>query len=354
MLDALRARGHQTVILSDQPEIGRDTGVEVRSIDIGPKLSTRSWRDLTLRSPRLGLRLRSALAREMPYDVLLLHYKKEQILALGLPRRDASALVWAEWGPVPFPLRSGLPRLAYLLAARRASLVMAVSAGTRASVCSVGVPESKVLVVPNAMRADTIRFTAEGRAGVREALGIPDDAFVVVCVSRFHWKKRNDVVVDAVAQLSGTHLVLAGEGDTEASLRASAREQGVLAHFIATPGSDIDEVLSAADVLVFCPSPTEGAPRAVILGMLTGRPCVATGAEGVADMITPETGAICSPENDPSALAEILRAYRDDRELGIRHGATARLVAERSYAAPVVAEQIERLFHAAIASRQAL
>ena len=33
---------------------------------------------------------------------------------------------------------------------------------------------------------------------MRSELGIPDDAFVVGCISRFHPKKRNDVVVEAV------------------------------------------------------------------------------------------------------------------------------------------------------------
>jgi len=118
-------------------------------------------------------------------------------------------------------------------------------------------------------------------------------------------------------------------------------------HFIPTPGGDVDEVLSAFDVLVFCPSPTEGEPRAVILGMLARRPCLATGAEGVADMITPEIGAICSPENDPDVLAGLLRRYLEDSELRERHGSAARALAEEVYAAPVVAAQIERLFEAA-------
>lgn len=348
MLDALHARGHQTVMLSDQPGIARDTAVEFRRVDIGPKLSSRSWRELVVRWPQLVLRLRGALAREAPYDVLLLHYKKEQLLAPALGRRLTPTLAWAEWGPVPFPLRRGAPRALYRLAARRAALIMAVSNGTRNSVCEVGIPAGKIHVVPNVMRAETIRFTAEGRARVRAELGIPEGAFVVGCISRFHPKKRNDVVVDAVAQLPGTHLILAGDGETESSLRERAAPMGELAHFIPTPRGGVHEVLSAFDVSVFCPSPTEGAPRAVILAMLAGRPCVASGAEGVADIISPETGSICSPENDPATLAAILGRYRDDPQLRARHGAAARSMAERSYAAPVVAERIEQLLEEAI------
>jgi glycosyltransferase involved in cell wall biosynthesis len=101
--------------------------------------------------------------------------------------------------------------------------------------------------------------------------------------------------------------------------------------------------MSAFDVSVFCPSPTEGAPRATILGMLAERPCLATGAEGVSDLIRPDFGAISQPENDPAALAALLRRYLDDPELGLRQGRAARAWAERVYASSVVAEQIERL-----------
>jgi len=144
------------------------------------------------------------------------------------------------------------------------------------------------------------------------------------------------------------HLIIAGDGETEAELRALAAPLGGRAHFIATPGSEVPDVLSAFDVSVFCPSPTEGAPRAVILAMLASRPCLSTGAEGVSDMITPEIGAIASPENEPGSLLPLLKRYLEDPERIARDGAAARAHAERKYAAPIVAAQIERLLDSAI------
>jgi glycosyltransferase involved in cell wall biosynthesis len=355
MLEALRQRGNETVMLTDMPGIGRDTGVAVRPVSIGPKLSTGSWLGLAARWPLLMSRLRAALQAEAPYDVLLVHYKKEQLMARMLPGELRGTVVWSEWGPVPFPLRKGLPRRAYLSAADRVPLVMAVSEGTRRSVTEVGVDPAKVTVVPNVLRTDEIRFTEEGRRRVRGELGIPEDAFVVGCISRFHPKKRNDVVVSAVLALEDprVHLLLAGDGETEPQLRALAAPLGDRVHFIPTPGREVPDVLSAFDVSVFCPSPTEGAPRAVILGMLASRPCLSTGAEGVADMISPEIGGIASPENDPESLRVLLARYLEDPERAAREGAAARSHAERTYAAPVVAAQIEELFAQAIASNGA-
>jgi glycosyltransferase involved in cell wall biosynthesis len=337
-------------MLTYMPGLARDTDVTVSPIELGPKLSTRSWIGLMLRWPSLRKRLRTALRAQEPYDVLMVHYKKEQLLAGMLPAELRRTIVWEEWGPVPFPLRKGLPRRAYLRAAERAALVLAISEGTRSSVAEVGVPREKIVVVPNVLRADEIRFTEQGRARVREELGIPPEAFVVGCISRFHPKKRNDVVVDAVRALDdpNVHLILAGSGETEAELRALAQPLGDRAHFIDTPGAEVPDVLSAFDVSVFCPSPTEGAPRAVILGMLASRPCLSTGAEGVADMIGPELGGISSPENDPEALRAMIAPYLDDPARVAREGAAARAYAEQTYAAPVVAKRIEQLLEDAM------
>jgi len=345
MLAALAERGHEVVMLTDLSGLASNGSVPVVPVAIGPKLSTRSWRHLLANWFGYVRRFRGALEGQLPYDVLIVHYKKEQLMIPWLPRRLRPRVAWAEWGPVPSQFRRGLPRRAYLHASRQAAVVMAVSAGTKTSVESVGVPPSKVVLVPNVVDAKTIRFTEEGRHEVRGRLGIPEDAFVVGCVSRFHPKKRNDVVIDAVLALDDprVHLIMAGSGETEAELRAQAAPLGERVHFLPMPTSDLADVMSALDVSVFCPSPTEGAPRATIVGMLAERPCLASGAEGVADLIAPEFGAIAQPDHDPAALAAILGRYLEDPELGPRQGQAARAWAERQYGAPIVAAQIEQL-----------
>ena len=344
MLDALVERGHECVLLSDTTGIGRGTRVRVEPIDIGPKLSLRTYATLALRWPLLLRRLRRALQAEAPYDVLLVHYKKEQLMARWLPPALQATLAWAEWGPVPFPMRRSLPRRMFLAAARPVKVIMAVSSGTKDSLADVGIPADRITIVPNVLRTDDIDFTADGRAAVRTRLDIPPEAFVVGLISRFHPKKRNDVVIEAVARMGpDVHLILAGAGETQAELERLGAPLGQRLHIIDTPRDDVADVLSAFDVSVFCPSPTEGAPRAVILGMLARRACVSTGREGVWDMITPDLGFITEPENDPAALAAVLERYRADPSLVQRHGEAARTHAAATYAAPVVAASIEQL-----------
>jgi glycosyltransferase involved in cell wall biosynthesis len=345
MLWALQERGHEAVMVSNLPGIARDTGVRVRHVDLGPKLSGKDWVRVGLRWPQYLRRLRAALEAEAPYDVLLVHYKKEQLMARQLPGRLQAALVWAEWGPVPVQMRKGIGRVIYRDAAKGVKRIMAISQGTKDSVAEMGVDASKVEVVPNVMRGSELGFTPEGRDRVRRELGIPDDAFVVGCISRFHPKKRNDVLVEAMKLLpERAHMILAGAGETEADLRERAAPLNGRAHFVPTPKNDVNEYTSAFEIGVFCPSPAEGAPRAVILPWMAGRPAVSTGAMGVADMITGGVGAILSPENDPKALAELLRSYMDDPDRLAREGEAAKQRAFQVYDAPVVAERIEQIF----------
>ncbi len=342
LLDAVAQRGHEAVLLADAPGLARQSHVTVRPIDLGPKLSKTTLWWLLPRFPFLALRLRAVLRRERPFDALLVHFKKEQLLTLLLPRASRPICAWAEWGPLPQEFRSGLPNALYRLAGRRADVVFAISNGTRESLVAAGIPADKVVVLPNAVRVDDIRFDAAGRSRVRSELGIPEDAFVVGCVSRFHPKKRNDVVLEAAKLLDDSvHVVLAGSGETEQDLRDLARPLAPRVHFLPTPTSDVASVYSAFDVSVFCPSPTEGAPRAVILAMLTERPVVATGREGVVDLITEDTGVISQPENDPAHLARSLARYAEDPGLRSRHGRDARRFAKARHDASSVAAQFE-------------
>jgi glycosyltransferase involved in cell wall biosynthesis len=347
MLDALGQRGHDTVLLTNQTDVAAGRRIGVRPIDLGQKLSAASYQGLAARSPVLLTRLRAYLEHEWPYDALVVHFKKEQLLASLLPHRLRAKLLWAEWGPVPRQMLHGPGRWAYLAAARRADLILAVSAGTRDSVCALGVPARQVHVIPNALPVPESYFSEAGRARVRQEHGIPLDALVVGCVSRFHAKKRNDVAVDAVVRLGrgDVHLVIAGEGEAERDLRRRAQPLGERAHFLLNPGPDIASVCSSFDVSVFCPSPTEGAPLAVIHSMLASRPCLSTADEGVAGLIVPGAGSISSPEHDPAALAELLGDYLDDPSRRAQEGTAAQAIADRLFAAPTVASQIEALIN---------
>lgn len=354
LLDGLVARGHEAVLLATAPDLAAGTAIRAQRLDLGPKLSRRSWRQIMLRWPRYVSRLRTALEREAPYDALLLHFKKEQLMSLRLSARLRSSLVWAEWGPLPEPMRRGLPGRMYQAAARRVALIIAVSDNTRDSLVDAGVESSKVVVVPNLLDTETLRFDAEARRRLRGEWGIDEQAFVVGCISRFHPHKRNDVLIDALDHLPDAVVVFAGDGEDEPVLRARAARFGERVRFFPTPRGYVQDVLSACDVQVFAAAPVEGSPRSIGFGQLTERPVIATARVGaVGEMIVPGTGAIIAPDNDPRALADCLAAYRDDPARRAKEGEAARKHAIERHGAESVLGLVERALEGAVAGARA-
>lgn len=345
LLEALRQRGHDVLLLTNVPDIAAKTQVPVQPIDLGPKLSRRSIRRVALETPRTLWRIARALRAAGPVGVTFVHFKKEQLLVALLPRRLTGEIVWAEWGPVPPNLRSGIPRRLYALAARRARAIMAVSEGTRQTVIDAGVPAEKVVVVPNLVDVDAVEFDAAARERLRAEWGAGEQTTVFGCISRFQIRKRNDVVIDAMEHLDGDVLmVLAGEGDQEPALRERAAPYGDRVRFAPNVRGHVEAFLSACDALVFAPSPTEGAPRVIVMAQLVGVPVIATDPEGALGLIPDGGGTIVSPSHDPAALAATLADYRDDPERRRREGTTGRAEMRASHDPERTLQAVERAF----------
>jgi glycosyltransferase involved in cell wall biosynthesis len=222
-------------------------------------------------------------------------------------------------------MRHGPARLLYSLAARRARRILAVSEGTRRTVVDTGVPQRKVDVVHNLLDVHAVEFDAASRERLRRSWGAGEQTLVVGCISRFQRRKRNDVVIDAMANLEGdVMLVLAGEGEQERVLRERAAPYGDRVRFVPNVRGHVEAFLSACDLLVFAPSPTEGEPRVIVMSQLVGVPVLATDSEGAEGLIPPGGGTIVSPAHDPRALAMTIAAYRSDPERRRREGAVAR------------------------------
>lgn len=332
LLDALAARGRDVVLLTNVPDIAAATRVRVREVDLGPKLAWRTAAAVILAAPLTLLRLARALHAERPVAVTLLHFKKEQLLCSLLPKRLTGEIVWAEWGHVPAIMRRGVPGGLYALAARRTHRIMAVSEGTRRTVVEAGVPGEKVEVIPNLVDVDSVALDVGAREELRRLWGAGEHTLVIGCISRFQIRKRNDVVVDAMAYLDGdVLLVLAGEGEQEQALRERAVPYGGRVRFVPNVRGHVEQFLSACDLLVFAPSPTEGEPRVIVMAQLIGLPVVATHPMGAEGLIPRDGGTIVSPHHDPRALAATLALYRDDPQRRTSEGELAREATRKSH-----------------------
>lgn len=344
LLSRLVDRGWRATLLTNLPDLVDGTPVEARPVDLGPKLSRRDAALVVAGFPLYTARLRRALEEERrraPIDVTLLHFKKEQLMTPFLPRATTGRIVWAEWGPLPVPMRRPPARALYAAAAGRADHVIAVSEATRGSLVDAGVPAARVTVLPPVVAAD-VTFDPAARARVRAEWGAGDDTFVVGCVSRLAGGKRVDVLIDAVARMDDdVMLVIAGGGEDAERLRAQAAPLGGRVRFLPSVRGHVSEVLSAFDVQAFAPQPQEGMPRSLMLGMLMGLCVLATGPEGAAPVLS--ATAVARPAHDPAAVAELLEQHRADPALRRREGEALQIVARERFDPERITEAAERV-----------
>lgn len=142
-------------------------------------------------------------------------------------------------------------------------MIQEVTAVRLEEAAAYGIPRDRLRAVPYGIHCDRFaRRSDADRNALRDAYGIPRQAFVVLCVAalkRHH--KRVDFLIDAVAKLPGDDhfLVVAGQPTEEtAALRNLADERlGDRYCFLTLPHESIHEVYQLADVFVL-PSLVEG------------------------------------------------------------------------------------------------
>lgn len=207
-------------------------------------------------------------------------------------------------------------------AARSAAGVVAVSRALQRAIVDLGVEASKVVVLRNGI--DTHRFRPVDRLAARRALGLAFGSPVIVSVGRLVALKGHDLVIDALLQLPGAHLLIAGDGPERIALEARARRLGVheRVHFLGQVGhDDLPGVYSAADALVLASS-NEGWPNVLLEAMACGTPVVATDVGGCSEVVTaPEAGTIVrerSADAIATALTDLL-AHPPERAATRRH-----------------------------------
>jgi glycosyltransferase involved in cell wall biosynthesis len=233
---------------------------------------------------------------------------------------------------------------------RYTDIAIAVSKSTAAFVVNARlVDPAKVKVVYLGAPHEEFSRTrsADDIASARDQLGIAPGDFAVGTVTRLHDSKGNSVLIDAAHLVVQRHpnarFFLVGEGPLRESLEAQARTLGLGDRFVFVGfARDVAAVLSAFDLSVF-PSLWEGTPLTAFEALASGKPIVATDADGLLDILTDGRDARIVPKRDARALADaILDLIRRPDERA-RLAASARVTAER-YDITAFVRKMEQLY----------
>jgi glycosyltransferase involved in cell wall biosynthesis len=218
-------------------------------------------------------------------------------------------------------------------------------------------PAARVVVVPHGLDLAPFLEVPAVDPAAREALGLPQEAFVAVFAGRLVPIKDVATLLDAFARLRaatpGARLVIAGDGELRAELTARARSLGLegAVHWLGWR-RDLVRLYAAADAVVLS-SRNEGTPLALIEGMAAGRPVVATAVGGVPDVVRDEvTGYLAAP-GDAGALAAGLARLAGDAARRQAMGEAARADVRARYSAERLADDLDRLYRSLLEGRMA-
>lgn len=192
----------------------------------------------------------------------------------------------------------------------------------------LGVARDRLSLEPNGVDVDAFRPGARPAQGLRASLALAPHAMLAGLVGRLSPEKGPDLFVRAAAalreQLPDAHFILVGEGPMKASLRETIERQGLASRVHLVGGvDDVRPIYHDLDLLVSS-SHSEAMPLALMEGMASGLPVVATRVGGVPEIVdNGGTGWLVAP-HDVDDLAGRIHQMLTQPELRLRMGEQAR------------------------------
>lgn len=312
-----------------------------------------------------GLRIRVGTAsglrrliRGWQPDVIQCHGGEPFKYALLAGRGSGVPIVYRRIGGAPRWLRRGPRRWAHAQLMRRAARIVAVAEAVREETLSLfGVPDERVVTIPNGVDPGRLAPTRRGDE-VRAELSIPPSAPVTLSLGSLSWEKDPEVqlrVIERVQEGSPSlvHL-MAGEGPMRSSLERAVAGSGLDGRVrLLGARRDVGDLMAAADVLLFTSrgDGMEGMPAALIEAGMAGLPVVAYEVAGVREVVADGVTGSVVPRGDVSGLVDsVYRLIRDD-ELRRRLGRDARRLCGARFDIRVIAPKYLDLYLSILESR---
>ncbi len=226
-----------------------------------------------------------------------------------LPKKPA--VIWTVHEPLEHydkePLRKRIQLRLWGLISNKPDCMMYVSNLNKEQHVAWGFDNSKALVIPNGV--ETARCFPNKPKGmeVRKSLDIPEDAFVIGKIARFHRQKNHIGFLHSAALLNkihpDVHYMLVGTNidNNNVELTSLVKELSLedRVHMLGNR-QDIPDVVNAFNLATLT-SFGEAFPLTLGEAMVSEVPCVATDV-GDNDYIIGDTGII-TPVNDDKAMA---------------------------------------------------
>ena len=208
----------------------------------------------------------------------------------------------------------------------RSWLLTAFAAGANVAYCSDAVQKRNPLagcsatVIPNGI--PQAHYTGQGRSvpQIRQQLGIPADAKVIIAVGRMCPQKDFDTALDALLEFEQRHTphsivgLFCGDGEDRSRLEMRVSQMGLekTVRFLGAR-TDIPELLHASDVFLST-SRYEGMPLTVLEALSAGLICVLSDIEEHREIAASAPGCFFAPRIPGAVASALAKAAMDDAD----------------------------------------
>lgn len=145
-----------------------------------------------------------------------------------------------------------------------------------------------------------IRNCMVDRKGMKQSLGLPENAILVLSIGEMIERKNHEVIIRAIARIKDNNIYYAicGKGPLKDHLESLAYNLGIGKRVLFLGfRKDIPELCNTADISAF-PSKIEGLGLAGIEAMAAGVPLVSSNVHGILDYVKDGvTGYAIDPDN---------------------------------------------------------
>ena len=256
-------------------------------------------------------------------------------------------------GEIQISQRTARGRLRLTLLRHWADVIVALDGDMQAEALSAGFLPERIYRMGNGI--DVSSFTPARSREAAKAKLEKQNKVLVLFIGRLVPQKSLPTLLKALHQAvkscPNLHLVLVGGGIEQAALQGLVDELK-LREFVTFAGnqSDVKPYLNAADIFVL-PSESEGMSNALMEGMATGLPCIATPVGANLEMLDNGKYGMLVPVGNVGAWAAALVELAENpiRRMELGNAAHQRIKAEYDFS--VVGARYEALYQDLTRSR---
>ncbi|HZY64218.1 MAG TPA: glycosyltransferase family 4 protein [Edaphobacter sp.] len=225
--------------------------------------------------------------------------------------------------------------------------VIAVSDAVKVRLVSAGVNEKKIALIRNGI---DLRPFANAIPSLRT-----DDRLTVGWIGRLSNEKGPDIFLRAaqrvLTECPDARFILVGDGPDLEMLKMLAKELAIEESVtFAGRRQDMPAVYASLDVMVSS-SRQEGLPMAILEGMASGLPLVATAVGDVSTLVREGSTGFLTRSEDVESIADGITKLLQNPELRKQFGAAGREVVRDEFSAGRMAKEYLRVYEKVIAEK---